>query len=425
MFFGEVSTVERIIIHSDMNSCYASIECSLNPELNGKPVAVGGRKEDRHGIILAKNEEAKKYGVKTGEVIWQAQRKCPELVIVPPHFDIYMKYSRLASQIYSDYSDRIEPMGLDEVWCDLTGYAKTYEEAKAIADEIRSRFKDELGITVSIGISFNKIFAKLCSDLAGRDEVYTVTPDSFKEKLWKLPVSSMLGIGRKTAVQLKNYCINTIGDLAASDSEWLRSVFGVCGIDMYRNANGLDMSPVAKYGEYPEVKSVGHGVTCKEDLTDNDQVWRVFLSLSQLVAKKLKSEKMIASGVQISVRDNQLVTRQFQCEMSISTRSAFEIATAAFSLFEKQYTWRNNVRALSVRAINLEDEDTPLQLDLYNDYRKHDRQMKIEDTVLDLRRRFGENAIKNCCLMLEDKIPGESDNKPTPFMRDFRKGEKK
>ena len=233
--------MERIIIHSDMNSCYASIECSLNPELNGKPVAVGGRKEDRHGIILAKNEEAKKYGVKTGEVIWQAQRKCPELVIVPPHFDIYMKYSRLASQIYADYSDRIEPMGLDEVWCDLTGYAKTYEEAKAIADEIRSRFKDELGITVSIGISFNKIFAKLCSDLAGRDEVYTVTPDSFKEKLWKLPVSSMMGIGRKTAVQLKNYCINTIGDLAVSDSEWLRSVFGVCGIDMYRNANGLDM----------------------------------------------------------------------------------------------------------------------------------------------------------------------------------------
>lgn len=413
--------MERIIIHSDMNSCYASIECSLNPELKGKPVAVGGSKEDRHGIILAKNDEAKKYGVKTGEVIWQAQRKCPGLIIVPPHFDIYTKYSRLASRIYADYSDRIEPMGLDEVWCDLTGYAKNYEEVKAIADEIRTRFKDELGITVSIGISFNKIFAKLCSDLAGRDEVYTVTPDDFREKLWTLPVSSMMGIGRKTAAQLKNYCINTIGDLAACDSGWLRDVFGVVGLDMYRNANGLDMSPVAKYGEYPEVKSIGHGITCREDLTDNEQVWRVFLSLSQGVAKKLKSEKMIASGVQISIRDNQLVTKQFQCELPIATRSAFEIATTAFELFEKQYIWINSVRALTVRAINLEGEDTPLQLDLYNDYKKHDKQMKIEDTVIELRRRFGENAIKNCCLMLEDKIPEGSDKKPTPFMRDFGK----
>ena len=181
MFLGGGCIVERIIIHSDMNSCYVSIECSLNPSLKGKPVAVGGSREDRHGIILAKSEEAKKCGVKTGEVIWQAQRKCPGLIIIPPHFDIYVKYSRLASQIYADYSDRIEPMGLDEVWCDLTGYAKNYDEAKAMADEIRRRFKDELGITVSIGISFNKIFAKLCSDLAGRDESYTVTPDNLKK----------------------------------------------------------------------------------------------------------------------------------------------------------------------------------------------------------------------------------------------------
>ena len=413
--------MERIIIHSDMNSCYASIECSLNPALKGKPVAVGGSREERHGIILAKNEEAKKYGVKTGEVIWQAQRKCPGLIVVPPHFDVYMKYSALASKIYSDYSDRIEPMGLDEVWCDLTGYAKNYEEAKDIADEIRCRFKDELGITVSIGISFNKIFAKLCSDLAGRDEVYTVTPDNFKEKLWKLPVSSMMGVGRKTSVRLNGYCIKTIGDLAVCDPEWLRCIFGVCGTDMHGNANGRDMSPVTKYGELPDVKSIGHGVTCKEDLTDNEQVWRVFLSLSQDVAKKLKNEKMIASGVQISVRDNKLTTKQYQCELPIATRSAFEIAESAFLLFKKHYLWINNVRALTVRAINLESEDAPIQLDLYNDYRKHDRQMKIEDTVLELRRRFGDNAIKNCCLMMEDKIPCGSDKKPTPFMRDFGK----
>ena len=413
--------MERIIIHSDMNSCYASIECSLNPELKGRAVAVGGSREDRHGIILAKSEEAKRCGVKTGEVIWQAQRKCPELIIVPPHFDIYAEYSRLASNIYADYSDRIEPMGLDEVWCDLTGYAKSYAEAEAMADEIRERFRNELGITVSVGISFNKIFAKLCSDLAGRDESYTVTPEDYKEKLWGLSVSSMMGIGSRTAKKLDSYCIKTIGDLALCDEKWLRSIFGVVGTDMHRNANGLDKSAVSLYGELPEVKSIGHGITCREDLTDNEQVWRVLLSLSQNIGRRLGNEKMIAGSVQISVRDNRLMTKQFQCELPIATRSSYEIAEAAFGLFLKQYRWHNNVRALSVRAISLCKEDSPLQLDLYNDYRRHDRQMKIEDTVLELRRRFGENAIKNCCLMLEDKIPTDANAKPIPFMRDFRK----
>lgn len=416
--------MERIIIHSDMNSCYASIECSLNPVLKGKPVAVGGSKEDRHGIILAKSEEAKKCGVKTGEVIWQAERKCPGLIVVPPHFDIYQKYSHLASQIYADYSDRIEPMGLDEVWCDLTGYAKTFGEAKAIADEIRERFKNELGITVSVGISYNKIFAKLCSDLAGRDETYTVTKDDYREKLWHLPVSSIMGVGRRTARKLEDYCIKTIGDLANCNPKWLKDVFGVVGIDMHRNANGLDMSEVAKYGERPDVKSIGHGITCKADLSTDDEVWRVFLSLSQNVAKRLSKEGMIAAGVQISVRDNRLITRQFQCEIPIATRSAFEIAECAFELFKKSYLWRYDVRALTVRAINLQKEDAPLQLDLYNDYRKHDKQMKIEDTVQNLRSRFGEKAIINCCLMLEDKIPEGSDEKPVPFQRNLINGEK-
>ncbi len=403
-----------------MNSCYASIECSLNPELKGKPVAVGGSKEDRHGIILAKSEEAKKCGVKTGEVIWQAQRKCPDLIVVEPHFDIYQKYSRLASEIYADYSDKIEPMGLDEVWCDLTGYAKSFSEAQAIAAEIRERFKNELGITVSIGISFNKIFAKLCSDLAGRDESYTVTKDNFKEKLWPLPVSSMMGIGRKTGKKLEGYCIKTIGDLAALTPEWLKAVFGVVGLDMHRNANGEDASPVMNYGEMPDVKSVGHGITCREDLKNEEEVWLVFLSLSQNIAKKLNKERMIASGVQISIRDNQLITKQFQCETPIATRSAFEIAQTAFELFKKNYLWRNDVRALTVRAINLQNEAAPIQLDLYNDYKKHDRQMKIEDTVLSLRKRFGEKAVINCCLMLENKIPYRDDEKTTPFMKDYR-----
>lgn len=412
--------MERIIIHSDMNSCYASIECSLNPSLWGKPVAVGGSTEDRHGIILAKSEEAKRCGIKTGEVIWQAQRKCPELIVLPPRFEIYQKYSRMAGKIYYDYSDRVEPMGMDEAWCDLTGTARDFFEAEKIVNEIKSRFKNELGITVSVGISFNKIFAKLGSDLAGRDDHFIITRENFKEKIWNLPASSMMGVGRNTIKKLNQYGINTIGELASCSSKWLSTVFGVTGADIWSYANGEDNSEVMKKGEQPPVKSVGHGITCKEDLTKEEQVWLVFLSLAQNVEKRLKEEKMQATAVQIAIRNNQLSVRQFQCETPIATQSAFEIAKIAFSLFKKNYNWFHDVRALTIRAINLQPEDAPVQLLLYNDYEKHERQKKIDDTVLNLKKRFGEKAVFNCCLMMEDKMPVKQTEKAVPFMKNYK-----
>lgn len=412
--------MERIIIHSDMNSCYASIECSLNPSLWGKPVAVGGNTKDRHGIILAKSEEAKKCGVKTGEVIWQAQRKCPDLIILPPRFEIYQKYSRLAGEIYSDYSDRVEPMGMDEAWCDLTGTVSSFEQAEEIVEEIKGRFRNELGITVSVGISFNKIFAKLGSDLAERDSHYIVTPDNFKEKLWHLPASAMMGVGRNTIKKLSSYGINTIGDLARCSPQWLHTVFGVMGEEIWRYANGADTGEVMKKGEQPPVKSIGHGITCKDDLTTCQEVWRVFLSLAQNVEKRLKTEKMKASSVQISVRNNRLNVKQFQCELPIATQSAFEIAECAFELFKKNYNWLYDVRALTVRAINLQAEDTPVQMFLYDDYERHERQIKIDTAVFDLKRRFGEKAVFNCCLMMENKMPGKDNEKAVPFMKNYK-----
>lgn len=413
--------MERIIIHSDMNSCYASIECSLNPELWGKPVAVGGSTEDRHGIILAKSEEAKKCGVKTGEVIWQAQRKCPELIILPARFDIYQKYSRLAGSIYSDYSDRVEPMGMDEAWCDLTGFVNNFDEAKKVAEEIKARFKNELGITVSIGVSFNKIFAKLGSDLASRDAYTVITPDNFKSKVWPLKAGAMMGVGRNTAKKLSDYGINTIGQLAACSEEWLRVVFGVAGISMWKYANGLDNSEVMKKGDNPPAKSIGHGITCKEDLTDNSQVWLVLLALAQNVSKRLYEENKLASAIQIAVRNTQLSTKQFQCELSVSTQSAFEMAKTAFSLFEKNYSWYYNVRALSIRAINLKNENMPFQILFDDNYEKHERQKKIDDTVLGLRKRYGDDAVFNCSLMMEDKMPFKENEKAVPFMKSYKR----
>lgn len=408
--------MERIIIHSDMNSCYASIECSLNPELKGKPVAVGGSVEDRHGIILAKTAEAKRFGVTTGEAIWQAQRKCPDLIVVPPHFDIYAKYSNLARDIYRRYTDLIEPMGLDEAWCDITGSLLLFGSVENITDGIRKAFREELGITVSIGVSYNKIFAKLGSDLAGIDEVVTITKENYKDVVWPLKAGSIMGIGRNTEKKLKGYDIHTVGDLAKTDSEWLRLVFGVVGEDMWRYANGYDNSRVMPDNYKREIKSIGHGVTCREDLTNDEEVWLAFLGLSQDVSRRLKAEKLMASSVQIAVRDTMLITKQFQCESDFPTQSATDIAKTALMLFKENYQWRSNVRALSVRAINLINEDAPLQLDLSGAYKQRDKQRVIDDTVLSLRERFGKDAAFNCCSMLENKMPDMQGKKlPLPI----------
>ncbi len=408
--------MERIIIHSDMNSCYASIECSLNPELKGKPVAVGGSVEDRHGIILAKTAEAKKFGVTTGEPIWQAEKKCPGLIVVPPHFDTYSKYSNFAREIYRRYTDKIEPMGLDEAWCDITGSILLFGSVENITNGIREAFKNELGITVSIGVSYNKIFAKLGSDLAGIDEVVTITKGNYKDIVWPLSVSSIMGVGRNTAKKLKSYGIHTVGDLANTDSQWLKLTFGVIGEDMWRYANGYDNSRVMPDGYAREVKSIGHGVTCREDLTNDEEVWLAFLQLSQDVSKRLKKEKLAATAVQISVRDTFLMTRQFQCETGYPTQSAMDISKTALKLFKENYPWVSNVRALSVRAINLCDEDAPMQLDLSGEYKQHDRQKIIDDTTLALREKFGSDALFNCSVMMESKMPDMKGKKsPLPI----------
>ena len=409
--------MERIIIHSDMNSCYASIECSLNPELKGKAMAVGGNEASRHGIILAKSEEAKKFGVKTGEPLWQARQKCPGLIIVEPHFDVYKEFSRKAHEIYSRYTDIIEPMGLDEVWCDLTGSIMLYGSAYNIIREIKESFKSELGITVSIGLSYNKIFAKLGSDLAERDGFYEITKANYKEKVWHLPASVLFGIGRKTAARLEEYGVSTVGDLANCSKEWLRAVFGVCGNDMWLSANGLNNDKVSPDSYKAKSKSIGHGVTCKADLENNEEVWKVFLFLSQNVAKRLTEENLFATGVQIGVRNTRLTTKQFQSQLDYSTQSAYEIAKTAIKLFETNYIWDLNVRAVTVRAINLTEKACFRQLDFYTDYSKIDKQKTIDDAVMGIRKKFGENIIFNCCLMNEDKIPKFSteEKAPAPF----------
>ncbi len=373
-------------------------------------MAVGGNEENRHGIILAKNEIAKKFGVKTGEALWQARQKCPDLIIVEPHFDIYKEYSLKAHEIYSRYTDRIEPMGLDEVWCDITGSITLFGSAYNIIREIMQSFRQELGITVSIGLSYNKIFAKLGSDLAKRDSFFEIGADDFKKKIWHLPAGALFGVGRKTAQQLERYGIITIGDLANCSEDWLKSVFGMSGTEMWISANGLNKQAVALDSCITKSKSIGHGMTCKKDLENDTEVWRVFLSLSQNVAKRLVEECLFATGVQINVKDAHFVSKQFQCQIQSSTQSAFEIAKIATKLFKSNYTWDNNVRALTVRAINLTDKPCYEQLDFYTDYSKIEKQKNIDAVIMKLRDKFGDDIIFNCCLMNEEKIPKMTDN---------------
>lgn len=255
--------MDRVILHSDLNSFYASVECLYHPELRGKPVAVGGSAEERHGIILTKNDLAKKCGVKTGEALWEAREKCPDIVILPPNFPLYLKFSKMARQIYADYTDKVEPYGIDECWLDVTGCNKSGLE---IAEEIRQRINFEMGVTVSIGVSFNKIFAKLGSDMKKPDAITVISKEHFKDKIWGLPAADMLYVGKSTNSKLARYAINTIGDIANMRVEFLTSFLGKMGGCLWAFANGLDDSPVAYDGEVAPCKSIGNSTTCYRDL---------------------------------------------------------------------------------------------------------------------------------------------------------------
>ena len=263
--------MQRVILHCDMNNFYASVECMLNPELKNKPVAVCGSVEERHGIVLAKNYAAKAFGVSTGEAIWQAKQKCQDLVIVEPHYEQYMKFSKLARGIYGRYTDQIEPYGMDECWLDVTG-SGCMGTGFEIADEIRRTVKFELGLTISAGVSFNKIFAKLGSDMKKPDAITCIEADSFREKIWCLPASDLLGVGRATEKILSGYGIQTIGEFASTSDDFLKCRLGKNGLAIKKYANGLDDSPVMRSDFVSPVKSIGHGITTMQDLENNAEV---------------------------------------------------------------------------------------------------------------------------------------------------------
>lgn len=398
--------MDRAILHSDMNSFYASVEMMLNPSLRGKAVAVCGSTEDRHGIVLAKSELAKKAGVKTGMVNWKAHKVCPNLITVPPQYDQYLKYSRLAHEIYYRYTDLVEPFGMDECWLDVTA-SGTMGTPMEIAEQIRTATREELGLTVSIGVSFNKIFAKLGSDMKKPDAITEITQENFKEKVWPLPASDLIYVGHATEAKLAKYGVHTVGELAAVSPEVLKSWFGVNGIKLWHFANGTDASRVMQKDFVSPVKSIGHGITCTADLQNEEEVYRVMLELSQDVGHRLRVNELKACGVQICVRSNDLFGKQYQAQFEIPTRSPKEIADTARELFNRKYTWNTPIRAVTVRAINLIPQVQPDQLTIFSDPVKAERRDRLETAIEDIRRRFGKRSIINATLLGDLKMPGD------------------
>lgn len=399
--------MEKTILHSDLNCFYASVEMMLDPSLRGKAVAVCGSTEDRHGIVLAKSEKAKKAGVKTGMVNWEARQLCKDLVIVPPQYDQYLKYSKLTQAIYQRYTDLIEPFGMDECWLDVTGSERIFGDGITIAEEIRRTVREELGLTVSIGVSYNKIFAKLGSDMKKPDAITEIRRDTYKDMVWPLAADEMIYCGRATKAKLGNYGIRTIGDIAQTDPEFLRRLLGVNGLALWRYANGTDQSRVMHRDFVSPVKSIGHGITCVADLEDDEEVWKVILALSQDIGHRLRVHELSARGVQVFVRGNDLLGSQFQCKLPCKTQLPSEIASAANRLFQDRYRWGSKVRAVCVRAIDLVPHSDPDQLSIFVDTAKLERRERLEDMVEEIRSRFGKQAITYGILMGDLKMPDD------------------
>ena len=321
----------RSILHCDLNNFFASVELLSHPELRDLPVIVGGSTADRHGIVLAKNYPAKARGIITGETVAQAVDKCPSLIALEPHYDLYLDYSRAVRQIYGRYTDLVEPFGIDECFLDVTASRRVFGDGMQIANGIREAVKRETGLTISAGVSFCKVFAKLGSDMKKPDAVTHIPPETFREIIWDLPANEMVGVGMRTYQKLYNRGVRTIGDIARCPPELMQSYLGKAGAVLWVCANGLENSPVMREDERAPIKSVGHGMTLTADLTTEREVFDTIIELSQEVGTKLRKNGLRCAGVCVAIRDNDLVWREYQEKLPRPTQLTREIASSAMA----------------------------------------------------------------------------------------------
>lgn len=417
--------MSRTILHSDCNCFYASVELLHHPELRGKPVAVGGDPEARHGIVLTADYTAKRCGVKTGMALWQAKQICPDIIFLPPRMDLYLRFSKMAQEIYAEYTDKREPYGIDESWLDVTDSVSVKGDGYHIAEEISNRMKKELGITVSVGVSFNKIFAKLGSDYKKPDAITTMYKDEFKRKAWQLPVSDLLYVGCATNKKLQSMGIKTIGALAKTDEDLLVSKFGKVGSILWAFANGYDDSPVKLENTSAPIKSVGNSTTTPKDMETDEDVKIVIYILAESVAARLRENGFRCRTVEISVRDKDLFHFSKQMKLENASNITIEIAEAGYRLYKESYKlpadetearsaergfYQSPLRSIGIRGMDLVTDNFWEQLDLFTDPRIREKQMQMDMAVDTIRKRFGFYSIQRG-LMYQDTILSACDAK--------------
>ena len=394
---------DRVILHCDLNNFFASVTLLSNATLYNMPVAVCGNEKERHGIVLAKNEIAKSFGVKTAETVRDAKRKCPELVCLPTDYKQYKKYSVAARKIYERYTDMIEPFGIDECWLDVTGSVRIFGSGEEIAEKIRSSVKNELKITVSVGVSFNKAFAKLGSDMKKPDGITVISKQNFKALVWPLPAKDLLYVGRSTDERLKSSGIFTIGDVANCDTALLTHLLGKNGEQLKRYALGLDASPVADSNALRIPKSIGRSVTLDHDISSYEEVRKIFLILSEEITENMRKMKLAAFGFQIHLRDTALRVKEYSVTLSAPVTSSLQLSKKGFELFKRNYSFITPLRSVGIRAVNLKDRDTYFQQSFFDLQSDSENEEIIEESIINLRDKFGESSVKRASTIEKKK----------------------
>lgn len=417
--------MNRTILHSDCNCFYASVELLHHPELRGKPVAVGGDPQARHGIVLTADYTAKRREVKTGMALWQARQVCPDIIFLPPRMDLYLRFSRMAQEIYAEYTDKRELYGIDESWLDVTDSVSLKGDGYHIAQEISSRMKRELGITVSVGVSFNKIFAKLGSDYKKPDAITTMNKDEYRDKAWPLPVSDLLYVGSATNNKLRGIGIRTIGDLARTEESLLVRKLGKMGSILWAFANGYDESPVKLENTSAPIKSVGNSTTTPKDMETDEDVKIVLYILAESVAARLRENGFRCRTVEISIRDKDLLHFSKQVKLQNASNITREIAEAGYKLYKESYRmpadehelknsrpefYQKPLRSIGIRGTDLVTDYFWEQLDMFMDPQAREKQMKVDAAVDNIRKRFGFYSIQRG-LMYQDRILSACDAK--------------
>ena len=391
--------MDKVILHCDLNNFYASVEILTNPSLKGKPVAVTGATELRHGIILAKSNEAKKLGVKTGEPIWQAKQKCPDLVCVLPHHKLYEKYSNMVYEIYTRFTDKIERFGIDECWLDVTHSQKLFGDGVTIANTIRETVYNEIGLTISVGVSFTKTFAKLGSDLKKPYATTVIPRDSFRRIIWKLPAEEMMGIGRNMRTSLARLNIKTIGDIANADRDMMKNTFGVIGPALIDIANGIGDDEVTDMANSDIPKSIGNGVTLSHDIDSIESATPVVYSLAESICTRLRRHNMLAKVVQLTIRDSSLSSYNRQCPLPYTTDSATIVGKTAMELLNNSHDFHKlpPIRTLTVRLTNLVGHGEAIQESIWDQDNK--KSSNLEHNIDKIREKFGYDIIKRGVLV--------------------------